>query len=121
MSLLDFFKNAFKKKSNTIVHVLKGNSLIVNIGHRADDSVGMTDFKRFYQVKKGKINYKIIKKHAKNEQCNFFNTYEITPKTEFAYVAVFEKSLSHLPPNPTKIWNVNLTKNRRPFRKLKIQ
>jgi len=122
MNFFDFFKRSVKTKETKRVRVLHGNSVIVELGHRADDSIGMTDYKRYYNVKKGKIYRKLIRHMPKNEQVNFFNTYELTPITDSAYLVIVEKYLSKPQPMPTKIWRVNLTKRNTnsKFVKLKI-
>lgn len=122
MKIVNFFKRFVRTNNTRQSKVLRGNSVIVDLGYRADDNIGMTDYKRYYKVKKGKIDRKLIKHMPKNEQVNFFNTYELTPTTTSAYVVVIEKYLSKPPPIPTKIWKVNLNKKqiRYPFRKLRI-
>ena len=71
MGIVNFFKRLIRSKNTKQIKVLHGNSVIVDIGHRADDSIGMTDYKRYYKVKKGKIDRKLIRRMPKNEQVNF--------------------------------------------------
>jgi hypothetical protein len=110
MGFVDWLKKFLGVRPKPTVRVLHGSSLVVDVGYRADDNVGMTDYKRVYKVKKGKVSRKLLHKMKKGEQCNFFQTYELKPVTNFAYVVVFEKCCSNPPPEPTKIWNVNLRK-----------
>ena len=122
MGIINFFKRLVRTENTRQIKVLHGNSVIVDLGYRADDNIGMTDYKRYYKVKKGKINRKLIRHMPKNEQVDFFNTYELTPTTNSAYVVIIEKDLSKPQPTPTKIWRVNLNKKqtRNPFRRLRI-
>ena len=90
----------------------RGNILVVDIGMRVDDGVGMTDYRRYYRVKRGKIQKRIIKRMKRGEDFNMFNTVELKPVTNLAYVLVIEKPSSNPPSMPTKVWKVILFKKR---------
>lgn len=124
MDIFDFFNSIvnsiIKPKPKAQMRILHGNSVIVNIGYRADDSIGMTDYKRYYKVKKGKIYRKLIKHMPRNEQVNFFNTYELIPITDFVYLVITEKPMCRSQQMPTRIYRINLKKANKPFKKLRV-
>ena len=113
MDIINILKNLFllqPRRRYKYIKYARGNKLVVDIGTYADDNIGMNDYKRYYKVKRGKIQKKMIRQMKKGEDTNMFNTFELTPTTNLARVVVIEKPLSSPPPISTKMWKVILTR-----------
>ena len=119
MGIFDFFRGIRRTKQTSQRHILHGNLVRVDIGYRSDDNCGMTDYQRYYKVIKGRVSRKLIRHFPKGEMINFFNTYDLKPVTDFAYLVIVEKDLSNQPA-PTKIWSISLTKVGEHFKRLTI-
>jgi len=117
MNPISFISNFVSSLSNKKVIHLEGNSVRVNIGVRLDDSIGMTDYSRYYKVKKGKVRRKFVYDHKSIN--NNFKTYDLIPITNSAYIVIIEKRPKYGRRNPLftdkkeeiMIWKVKLDKN----------
>ncbi|NTV23497.1 MAG: hypothetical protein HGA85_03925, partial [Nanoarchaeota archaeon] len=84
------------------------NVLYVFIGDYCDDSGGISDYKVYYKVKRGKV-YSIDTKQKDARGQNYrFRKFKLTPLTEHAFVVVIKESIGK--PIYKKIWHVNLFK-----------
>lgn len=122
MKLLKLIRNLFsvsKEDKNYKVKSYKTKVLIVNVGTYIDDGVGSNDYWINFKVKKGKVHKRCIRAMKKGENTHMFNTLKLTPVTDSAFVRV-KKIYPPRSGGYTEIYNINLIKHIKKWRKVEI-
>jgi hypothetical protein len=119
---INFFRRLFininyKSKKTTNV-IIKGSTLIVDVGTYVSDS-GVSDYSITFKVKKGKIYKKCISKMKKNEDTYMFNKFKLTPITNSVFIKV-KKYYLGANPNYVEIYNILLVKKLPKYKVIKI-